>query len=214
MIALLTLALTSAHAGKDPCAERTEEEQQAFAASLEALQVQLQDSQTQQGAKDLSNAIGKQVMTHIKKGEVCTLEQRFWAAYTLVTTNNEKYVVEGHDMAVYILEERHPRGAWLMGLGHDRKSVARGAVQAYGTQTRVDNGKRCLIWVNLEYSDDLRKQYGYPTLEKTIASILALNGFQGVPPTVLELKKRDLWCKPEPWDGSRSDLPDPYDGRR
>jgi hypothetical protein len=101
-----------------------------------------------------------------------------------------------------------------MGLAHDRKSVARGAVQAYGTQTRVENGKRCLIWMNLDYSDELRKDYGYPTLRETVGNILEINGFPGVPPTVLELKTRDLWCKPEPWDGSRSDLRDPYDGRK
>jgi len=213
MIALIALVL-SAQAGKDPCAERSEEEQVAFAGTLEGMHTQLTDSQTQEGAEDLTDKLAKEVMGFIKKGELCTLEQRFWGALILVSSTKEKYVVEGHDMAVYILEERHPRGAWLMGLAHDRKSVARGAVQAYGTQTRVENGKRCLIWTDLGYSDDLRKQYGYPTLEKTVANILAINGFQGVQPTVLELKKRDLWCKPEPWDGSRSDLRDPYDGRQ
>ncbi len=214
VLVVLATLLSPAFAGKDPCAERSEDQQKAFTGGLETLYGQVSDSQLQPGAKDLSKDAAKQMLAHQKKGELCTAEDRFWAAMNLLQAREQEYADTAYAMAQVLLEERHPRGPWLTGVAYDRMSIAKGALQSYGSQTSVQNGKRCLIWTDLNFSDEKRKQFGHPTLEGTIAKILEINGVTGAKPTVLELKNRDLWCKPEPWDGSRSDLVDPYDGRR
>lgn len=209
MILLVALALA-----KDPCA-RTEEEQGAFTAHLEALNTlsneakrALADGST---TKDVvSGPATKEVLASHKKGELCTADDRFWAAMVLLQATELGAVEVAWELAQGLLAERYPRGAWIAGQAYDRWSVAYGRMQAYGTQTSAVNGRRCLLWVDPQFTDEQRKAYGYPTLEATAAQILELNGAKGAPATVAELKKRELWCKPEPWDGRRSDLQDPY----
>ncbi len=186
----------------------------ASVAALESLHEEVAASQLAVDGKDLSKKSAKQMLAHHKKGELCDAEARFWAAMNLLQARESEYADTAYEMASKLLEERHPRGPWLAGLAYDRMSIAKGALQSYGSQTSVQNGKRCLIWTDLDFSDDERVQFGHPKLAETIAQILAVNGETGVEPTVLELKNRGLWCKPEPWDGSRSDLRDPYDGRK
>ena len=185
--------------------------------SVESLEQQHQavaDSQRTPGAKDLSKKVAKQMLTAQKKGELCEPDASFWAAMNLLLAREAMYADTAYEMAQELMNARHPRGAWLAGLAYDRMSIAKGAAQSYGSQTSVQNSKRCLIWTDLTFTDAQRVQMGHPKLADTITGILKANGVTGVAPTVLELKNRGLWCKPEPWDGSRSDLPDPYDGRK
>jgi hypothetical protein len=125
-------------------------------------------------------------------------------------STEQDHAAAAYSLSKVLVEERYPRGTWLAAQAYDRWSVAYGRMQAYGTQTVPSGGKRCLLWVDPQATDELRKKYGYPSLTEVFASILEANGAKGAPATVAELKKRELWCKPEPWDGSRSDLPDPY----
>jgi len=216
MIPVLVASLLSvAQAGKyDPsapitpvddkvCGARSADDQAAFTASLEAMYKDTTDP------KDLEKN-GKEVLKLEKKGALCTHDDRFWGAMVMLQTTNEEAAARAYGLSKALVEGRYARGAWAAAVAYDRWAIAFGNLQSYGTQTRWDGTKQCLYWVDPKFTDEQRKAYGQPPLKEVIEGVLKTNGRAGDEPTVQRLKHLDMWCKPEPWDGARSDLQDPY----
>jgi len=212
----LALALSTASAANyDPsapitpadtkaCGERTEAEQAAFTAELEAM-YKAMTSDAKTAAKN-----GKEALKLERKGLLCTHDDRFWGAMVMLQTTEEEAAARAYGLSKALVEARYPRGAWIAAVAYDRWAVAFGNLQSYGTQTRWDGAKQCLYWVDPNFSDEKRKAYGQPSLKQVIEKVLEANGRAGDEPTVQRLQHLDLWCKPMPWDGSRNDLQDPY----
>lgn len=219
MMLWLSVALAAAPGGalsapSDDCSERSADEQKAFTEHLEELyQADLADALAiSQGekVKDQSVARAKEVLKLEGKGELCTGDDRFWGAMVLLQATHEDAAAMAYHLGEHLVQERYPRGPWLAAVAYDRWAVANGSLQFYGTQTRTADGKTCLYWVDPEFPDERRKSYGHPTFTETITKILEANGRGGDEATVPRLQHLDLWCKPTPWSGKRSDLQDPF----
>jgi hypothetical protein len=215
MIALIT-ALSFAKT--DPCNGSVDD----YAATTELLkgyQEQVKDSQLNVGAKDMSEAVVKDVHKLMKDGRICTPEHEFWAIMNLLQSRKQAVADEAYEWSKTLLsqtekEKRYANAPWLAGLAYDHWSIAYGRLQSYGSQTSVNSqNKLCLIWVDPRFTDEARAQYGHPSLEQAIERVLKANGVTDAKPTIRELKMRDMWCKPEAWDGTRSDLADPDTSR-
>jgi len=215
MIGLLALSLSALGADYDPaapitpadakeCSGRSEAEQQAFTEELEAM-YGVMNSDPKVAAKN-----GKAVLKLEKKGHLCTDDDRFWGAMVLLQVTDEEAAARAYGLAKSLVESRYPRGAWIAAQAYDRWAIAFGNLQSYGTQTRYEDGKTCLYWVDPQFTDDKRAAYGQPALQEVIAKVLETNGRAGDEPTVQRLQHLDLWCKPMPWSGKRNDLQDPY----
>jgi hypothetical protein len=220
---MIPLLLSVALAGPPPggvtppgkvCAERSDDDQAAVVAELEAMyDDELAEATARsQGekVKDRSVQRANTVLSMEGKGELCTADQQFWGAMVLLNATKESAAAQAYHLGEHLVQARYARGPWLAAVAYDRWAVSQGSLQFYGSQTRAADGKVCLYWVDPAFPDDRRVSYGHPSLEDVIAKVLEVNGRAGDEPTVQRLKHLDLWCKPVPWSGKKSDLEDPY----
>ncbi len=132
-----------------------------------------------------------------KKGWLCTPESKWQAAWIMVQADDVDTLERAYQLAIESMQERHPRGPWLVAFTFDRKRVAGGYRQSYGTQTRDDGrGHRCLIEVESDVTDEERAKYQQPPLADVYRKILDLNGFPDDPATADRMQRRGLSCPP------------------
>lgn len=219
MILWLSLALAAAPDGavtppSTDCDARSADDTKAAAAHLEELyNAELADALAlSQGekVKSQTNARAAEVLKLEGKGLLCTPDEQFWGAMVLLQATKDDAAATAYHLGEHLVQARYPRGAWLAAVAYDRWAVANGSLQFYGTQTRTADGRTCLYWVDPEFPDDRRASYGHPVFSDVIARVLEINGRKGDEATVARLQHLDLWCKPIPWSGKRSDLQDPY----
>ncbi len=216
---LMTVALAGAPEGSvtppgKGCESRSEADNEAFTAELKKLyDDELADALARsQGekAKDKSIARANEALSKESRGELCTVDQQFWAAMVMLNATKETAAARAYHLGEHLVTERYSRGPWLAAVAYDRWAVSQGSLQFYGSQTRAADGKVCLYWMDPAFPDDRRKAYGHPTMTEVITKVLEVNGRGGDEATVARLQHLDLWCKPEPWSGKKSDLQDPY----
>ena len=133
-----------------------------------------------------------------RKGDLCTAVEKWEAAWVMMQADDVDVLELAYQLAVDTMNMKYGRGPWLVAFAFDRKRVASGYRQSYGTQTRTDaQGHRCLIEVEPDVTDEERQRYGQPTLAEVYRKILDLNGFQGDAPTAERMEWRGLTCDPQ-----------------
>ncbi len=197
---LLPLSLGQALAAKDVCADdaaRTENSAhiQSLYDDSEAEREDRSAQATSVLARDEQRI--KELLKLDKKGLLCTPEDKWHAAWVMQQADDVDTLGRAYELAVETMEARLPRGPWLVAFSFDRKRTAKGYRQSYGTQTRVnDAGKRCLIELEGDITDEQRGQYGVPSLEKIYRQILDLNGLTQEAATVERMNRNMLFCPP------------------
>lgn len=202
MISSLFLFHAAFAGSPDPCEDNPERHERS--ASIQALFDQAESDDERKGRatgqaevlkRDESRI--KTLMKMDKKGHLCTKEDRWNAAWLYMQADDEATLQRGYDLALSAMNDRHNRGPWLVAFAYDRKRVASGHYQGYGTQTRTSHkGARCLIELEGNISDDKRKQHGVPSLQDIYRRTLEANGFPDDPPTLDRMRRRELMCKP------------------
>ena len=196
---MLLLLVGLAHA-KDVCASDADQ-----AANSEAIQAIYDDSEAERDVRsaDATSVLArdekrvKQLSKLDSKGRLCTPEDKWNAAWVMQQADNQQTLDRAYALAVETMEARLPRGPWLVAFSFDRKRTAAGYRQSYGTQTRVNGtGKRCLIELEGDITDEQRSQYGVPSLEKIYRQILDLNGLTSEAATVERMNRHGLLCPP------------------
>jgi hypothetical protein len=139
----------------------------------------------------------KQVASLDKQGQLCTADDKWYAAWVMTQADSEATLERAHELAQEAMAAHHGNGAWLVAFTFDLKRVFGGYLQSFGTQTRVnERGQRCLIQVEPDFTDEQRKEYGQPPLAEAYRKILDANGFQGDEATLDRVERRGLSCPP------------------
>jgi hypothetical protein len=186
--------IVSAFAGGDPC---TSADAAPAAERLKALAEEWRSN----GSVEKSGI--SEVKKLDKKGLLCSGEDQFNAALVLSASTDAADVARAYDVAQLSMTARYANGPWIVGLTFDRLRVSEGQYQAYGTQTRPDGTRTCLLWVDPAVTDEQRAEYGHPALSATYRTILDANGFPAAEPTLASVKLHELYCKPLPWGSAR-----------
>ncbi|MCB9684606.1 MAG: hypothetical protein H6738_04590 [Alphaproteobacteria bacterium] len=133
-----------------------------------------------------------------RKGELCTAEEKWQAAWIMMQADDVDTLELAYELAVETMEAHYGRGPWLVAYSFDRKRVANGYRQSYGTQTRIDSqGRRCLVEVEPDVTDEQRQKYGHPPIAEVYRKILDMNGFTDDQPTLDRVQRRGLYCEPQ-----------------
>jgi hypothetical protein len=195
----LSLWTSAARAG-DPCADTAEVEARSAAIKAiydegEAERASRTSTATSVLARDEARVA--QVLKHDKKGELCTADDKWYGAWVLTQGDKIPVLERSYELAIEAMEAGHPNGNWLVAYTFDRKRVLGGYLQAYGTQTRVNERNQwCLIEVDPAITDAERAEYGQPVLADTYRRLLDMNGFGSDEPTFERLQRRGLSCPP------------------
>ncbi|MEQ1503767.1 MAG: hypothetical protein ABMB14_16120 [Myxococcota bacterium] len=137
----------------------------------------------------------KQMVAWDKKGELCTPDDQWHAAWVMTQADKMDTIERAYALAQATMDAFHPNGAWLVAYTFDLKRVRGGYRQSYGTQTRVnERNQRCLIEIEPDVTDAERAQYGQKPLADVYRSILDLNGFPTDEPTLDRVERRGLSC--------------------
>jgi hypothetical protein len=212
LTALSLLCATPALAG-DPCAEG-EAALADRSAEIKRLYDEAEADRPTRSAQateviERDEARLKLLLKMDKKGQLCTADDRWHAAWVMLNSTDVDDLERAYELAQETMAARHPRGAWLTGFAFDRWRTARGFNQSYGTQTRADNGKRCLITVEAEVTDEDRATYQQPPLADVYRRLLDANGFPEDEATYDRMDRRGLLCPPlAPRSGKRIAAPD------
>lgn len=202
MIALLAGVAFAA----DPCADPPEllaERSAEIAAIYDASEAEAADRSA--SATSVLKRDEKRVKALKKldaKGLLCTPDDKWKAAWVMEQSDDLDVLERAFELAQEAMAARHPNGPWLVAFTFDRKRVAGGYRQTYGSQTAVNPaGQRCLV--ELESSgvtDADRQKYGHPTLEQRYRQLLDQAGFKGDEATLDRLQRRGLSCPPMAFD--------------
>lgn len=131
-----------------------------------------------------------------KKDRLCTGQDKWYAAWIMQSSTKLDDLQRSYELAKQSMQERVPRGAWLAAYTYDRMRTADGYRQAFGTQTRVAGGRRCLIELDGSVDDAKRRDYGVPVLKQRYRQVLDLNGFTSDPPREDSMRSHNLMCNP------------------
>ncbi len=205
MIAVL-LTLVSAYAAS-PCAD-TEAAIASRSAEIKAIydagEAERADrSSTTTSVLKRDDERLKTMLKFDKKGELCTPEDKWFAAWIILNTDKFDELERAYELAQETMKERHANGAWLVGYSFDRWRMARGYMQAYGSQTRPVGSVRCLPTVDPAITDAERAAYGQPPLVDVYRRVLDMNGFPDDAATFDRVQRRGLACDPIPWKGNK-----------
>jgi hypothetical protein len=195
----LILWVSSALAG-DPCADTAVVEARSAAIKAiydegEAERANRTSSATSVLERDEARV--KKVLKYDKKGELCTPDDKWHAAWVMTQADKLSQIERSYELAIEAMEAGHHNGNWLVAYTFDRKRVLGGFHQAYGTQTRVnERNQRCLIQVDPEITDEERAKYSQPPLADIYRRLLDMNGFSSDEATFERLERRGLSCPP------------------
>lgn len=201
---MLTWALVGAAlAGGDPCLRDSDEMQEVSTALLTMYQEALAD----QAGRSLGNADVlkadkdrvKTVHKYDSKGWLCSAHDQYHAGMILLQSRDRDDAHRAFELGQYAMEKHVPNGAWLTAYSFDQWQVAQGKPQRFGTQVRMDTHGMCLITVTDEVSDDDRALYKVPPLPDQYRRVLDAHGLKTSAATVDEMRRRKLFCDPEPW---------------
>ena len=138
-----------------------------------------------------------QMAKYDRAGELCTAADQWNAAWVMTQADKESTLIRAYEIAQLASNGGHPNGNWLVAYTFDRKRVAGGFLQAYGTQTRKnERGQTCLIEVDPEVTDQTRADYGHPPIADAYRRVLDAAGFKTDEATLDRLERRGLSCKP------------------
>lgn len=139
----------------------------------------------------------KVIESYDKKGALCTSDDKWVASWILVQGDTLARSERAYELALETMESHNARGPWLVGFTFDLKRTRGGYRQSYGTQTRVnERNQRCLIEVEPEVTDEDRAKYGIRPISAAAREILDMNGWPDDEPTIENLARRGLYCKP------------------
>lgn len=139
----------------------------------------------------------KKILGYDSRGELCTAQDKWYAAWILVQADSVERIERAYELAVETMEAHHANGPWLVAFTFDLKRTREGFHQAYGTQTRVnERNQRCLIFVEPDVTDEDRAKYGVRPIVQTYDDILDRNGFGADSPTLESVERRGLYCEP------------------
>lgn len=196
---MITAWLLSA-AMANPCANDADTEENS--AEIKAMydageQDRAERSATAEGVLKRDEKRAKTMAKYDKKGWLCTPQDKWYAGWLLQQSDDIEVIERAYQLAVVSMKERVDRGAWLVAYAFDHKRVLQGYRQSYGTQTRVDPvGRRCLIELEGDVTDDDRRKYGVPMLRQIYRGVLDANGKTGEEPTEQRMKRHSLICEP------------------
>lgn len=140
----------------------------------------------------------KEMAKLARKGLLCSPTEKWQAAWVMMQADDVETLELAYGLAVETMEAHDGRGPWLVAYAFDRKRVANGYRQSYGTQTRIDSqGRRCLVEVEPDVTDEERKKYGHPPIAEVYRKILDLNGFTDDAATLDRVQRRGLYCEPQ-----------------
>lgn len=189
---------------KDPCAaEDTTEQNSAYIQSLydagEEDRASRSSTATSVLKRDEQRA--REAVKLDRRGWLCTTTDKWNAAWLMQQSDQVEVLERAYELAVETMNERDPRGAWLVAFTFDHKRTAGGYRQAYGTRTRVDEmGRRCLVELEGDTTDAQRAQYGIEPLADIYRKVLDLNGFTDDAPTEQRMMRHSLICPPLAYD--------------
>jgi hypothetical protein len=192
--------LTVAAFGKDPCADAVEaaawtDEVKRLYEEGEAERDSRTDSATSVLERDEARV--KAVRKLDKKGRLCTIDDKWHAAWILTQADDIDTLERAYALAQETMEARHANGAWLVAFTFDLKRTSEGYRQSYGTQTRVnERNQRCLIEVEPDVTDQDRADYGTKPIADVYREVLDLNGYRDDPNTLDAVKRHGLYCGP------------------
>lgn len=184
----------------DPCADTAAVEERS--AAIQALYEESEaerDSRTSSASSVLARDEARvaQARSWDKKGQLCTPDDKWYAAWILMQADKLSVLERAYELAIEAMEAGHPNGTWLVAYAFDRKRVLGGYRQAYGTQTRInDRNQRCLIELDPEVTDADRAEYNQPPLADVYRKLLDLHGFGSDEPTFDRMQRRGLICPP------------------
>jgi hypothetical protein len=136
-----------------------------------------------------------------KKGQLCTAEDKWYAAWIMTQADKVPILERAYELAQETMNEHYVNGPWLVAFTFDLKRVAEGYNQSYGTQTQInERGERCLVELEPDVTDEERAAYGVKPIAETYRSVLDLNGFRDDEATLERLRRRGLYCRPQPID--------------
>ncbi len=199
MLSIPLWAGLAAMAGKSPC---TDEAQIAgnSATILSLYEAGEADRESRSAIAtsvlDRDEKRAKQVVKLDRKGQLCTVADKWHAAWLMQQSDDVEVLERAYELAVETMEARDPRGPWLVAFTFDNKRTVRGYPQSYGTRNRVDEmGRRCLIELD-DTTDEQRALYGIEPLSATYRRILDLNGYTDDAPTEQRMRRHSLICPP------------------
>jgi hypothetical protein len=194
MIGWLSVAFAA-----DPCAESAE----VLAERSQAFKTIYDDSEAERADRSSASVLKRdeervaELLKADKRGELCTLEDKWYAAWVLEQADELETLERAYQLALETMQGHHKNGAWLVAFTFDRKRTAAGFPQSYGTQTRVDGSNhRCLIHVDPATTDEERAKYGHKPLAEAYRKVLDVNGFTDDEATLERLNRRSLYCEP------------------
>ncbi|MBX2796904.1 MAG: hypothetical protein KTR31_04520 [Myxococcales bacterium] len=197
IVVLTSLAL----AQTDPCAdegsiatnsERIAALYEASTADADALR------QGDGGAASRAKKRAKTFLEYHSWGQLCTAQDKWHAAWVLLQVDNQKVLDRAGTLAAEALAEHAERGLWLSAYSVDRRRVAGGTRQTFGTQTVLDaEGRLCLVELDGNTTDAKRAEYEVPSLQEIVREVLDANDRTRDKPTMKRLYKRKLVCDRE-----------------
>lgn len=146
---------------------------------------------------DRDEARVAQMVKYDSKGELCTVEDRWYAAWVMTQADKLDTLERAYALANETMEAHYANGPWLVAFTFDLKRVRGGFRQAYGTQTQVnERNQRCLVEVEPNITDADRAKYKQPPIADAYRKVLDANGFTDDAPTLDRLQRHGLYCAP------------------
>jgi len=198
MIAWLAL---SARAG-DPCADADAVKERSAAIKQlyddgEADRADRSSAASSVLARDEARV--KSVLKYDKKGQLCAVEDKWYAAWIMTQSDSIDTLERAYQLAQDTMNERYANGPWLVAYTFDIKRVAAGYRQSYGSQTQVnERNQRCLVEVEPDVIDAQRATYRMRPIADEYRLVLDANGYRDDPPTLDALRTRGLYCPAQP----------------
>ena len=130
------------------------------------------------------------------RGLVCTVEARRDAGVVLVTSRKDDTLQRAYRYAESAIPKRLDRALWIATAAYDRRSLANGQGQTFGTQTgrRKGANEGCLYPFEPKATDEHRKSWQQPSLTETLRTFLDERGRTTEPAELKTLARLNLLC--------------------
>ena len=195
LLAALLLA-APAQAKGDPCADEAAVAEAS--AQLKALH-EADDADHKApttATEEAGDKRAKEVAKLVKKGLVCTPQDKWYAASVLRRSDKARDVATAFELAEASMMAHVHSGAWLTAMLFDLREVTLGQPQRYGSQMGKKGAKTCLYPLATDATDAERAQYDMPPISDAYRRLLDANNLTQAPATWDAVDEADLWCEP------------------
>ena len=192
MIAILATAVAAPGPLEDEASRNCGNDRGVGQARAELTRVLDQMSTGSMKPRKLAKALDK-VDHFADMGWLCTREDRLHAGIVLVHSRELAQLEQAASFGVQAAEAQLPRADWVVTSAYDRRSLASGQGQIFGTQRRAGPNP-CIYPFASTSTDADRKAWRQPGLQDLIAAYLKEQGRGAETPDQQTLGRLNLLC--------------------